>query len=58
MPVYAYKGLRVDGAGATGIVDADSLRGARQKLRQGGIYPTDVSEQQQSQEADFSLLRG
>lgn len=58
MPVYQYKGLRVDGAGATGIVDADSLRGARQKLRQGGIYPTDVSEQQQSQEADFSLLRG
>ncbi|MEP6600557.1 MAG: type II secretion system inner membrane protein GspF [Nitrospirota bacterium] len=58
MPVYAYKGLRVDGAGATGIVDADSLRGARQKLRQGGIYPTDISEQQQSGETVLSLLRG
>ncbi|MBA3754091.1 MAG: type II secretion system inner membrane protein GspF [Nitrospira sp.] len=58
MPVYQYKGLRVDGAGATGIVDADSLRGARQKLRQGGIYPTDISEQQQSGVTVLSLLRG
>ncbi|MDQ6732992.1 MAG: type II secretion system F family protein, partial [Nitrospirota bacterium] len=57
MPVYAYKGLRVDGAGAAGIIDADSLRGARQKLRQGGIYPTDVSEQQQSGDVGLGLLR-
>lgn len=45
MPVYHYKGLRPNGLKAVGIVDADSVRTARQKLRQGGIYPTAVVEQ-------------
>ncbi|MBA3753353.1 MAG: type II secretion system protein GspF, partial [Nitrospira sp.] len=49
MPVYQYKGLRVDGQGTTGIIDADSLKGARQKLRTGGIYPIDVVEEQQGE---------
>ncbi|HJU06681.1 MAG TPA: type II secretion system inner membrane protein GspF [Nitrospiraceae bacterium] len=50
MPVYQYKGLRGDGQGAVGIIDADSLKGARQKLRQGGIYPIDVNEQRDAGE--------
>ena len=57
MPVYQYKGLRVDGQGTTGVIDAESLRGARHKLRQGGVYPTDVSEQRQSDEANRGLTR-
>ena len=48
MPVYQYKGLRSDGQGTAGVIDAESLRGARHKLRQGGVYPTAVSEQRQS----------
>ena len=44
MPVYVYKGLRADGGAATGILDAESLRGARLKLRQGGVYPTELRE--------------
>ena len=48
MPVYQYKGLRSDGQGTAGVIDAESLKGARHKLRQGGVYPTDVSEQRQS----------
>jgi general secretion pathway protein F len=55
MPVYQYKGLRVDGHGITGIIDAESLRGARHKLRQGGVYPTEVNEQRQSNEAAHGL---
>lgn len=44
MPVYHYKGLRSNGAGATGIVDAENLRSARLKLRQGGVFPTELRE--------------
>jgi general secretion pathway protein F len=45
MPVYQYKGLRSDGGAASGIVDAESLRIARLKLRKTGVYPTDLVEQ-------------
>ena len=44
MPVYEYKGLTTEGRDVAGIVDADSARSARIKLRQSGIYPTDVVE--------------
>ncbi|MEW6248592.1 MAG: type II secretion system inner membrane protein GspF [Nitrospirota bacterium] len=47
MPVYQYKGVRADGATASGIIDAESPKVARLKLRKGGIYPTDVIEQGQ-----------
>ena len=42
MAVYEYKGL--DGAGriTKGIIDADSPRLARAKLRRSGIFPTDI----------------
>lgn len=46
MPVYQYKGVRNDGLAATGIVDAESPKVARQKLRKGGVYPTHLIEQQ------------
>ncbi|HVN87841.1 MAG TPA: type II secretion system inner membrane protein GspF [Candidatus Binatia bacterium] len=44
MPVYAYKGLTGDGKAATGVIDADSPKGARVKLRRSGIFPTEVAE--------------
>jgi len=44
MPVYEYKGLTAEGRDASGIIDADSPKTARVKLRQSGIYPTDVVE--------------
>lgn len=46
MPVYAYKGLSQDGRAVSGIIDADTPKGARQKLRSGGIFPTDLTEEQ------------
>src|SRR5581483_5965886 len=48
MPVYQYKGLRGDGKTATGIIDADSPRGARLKLRKGGVFPTELVEKGQA----------
>ncbi len=51
MPVYQYKGIRADGAAATGLIDAESPKIARLKLRKGGVYPTDLIEQRQPQDA-------
>jgi general secretion pathway protein F len=45
MPVYNYKGYRNDGGAATGIIDAESPKVARVKLRKVGVFPTDMVEQ-------------
>jgi general secretion pathway protein F len=45
MPVYHYKGYRNDGGAATGIIDAESPKVARVKLRRVGVFPTDMVEQ-------------
>ena len=42
MPVYEYKALDGRGKGVSGIVDADSLVSARQKLRADGLFPTNL----------------
>lgn len=44
MPVYAYRGVGPTGRWTRGVVDAESPRAARAKLRQDRIFPTDVSE--------------
>lgn len=51
MPVYAYKGLNTKGRNVGGIIDADSPKGARQKLRRTGVYPIDLTEQRSEQGA-------
>jgi len=45
MPVYEYKGLDAKGKETSGIIDADSARTARAKLRKTGTFPTEVTEQ-------------
>jgi type II secretion system protein F len=44
MPVYSYAGLNPDGKNVAGIIDAESARAARLKLRRSGVFPTLVSE--------------
>src|SRR6185369_17481205 len=44
MPVYAYKGLSAEGRAVAGVVDAESPRSARLKLRRTGVFPTDLAE--------------
>ncbi|MEE9419428.1 MAG: type II secretion system inner membrane protein GspF [Desulfatiglandaceae bacterium] len=44
MPVYEYTALNKSGKSMNGIIDADSLVAARQKLRGSGIFPVDVKE--------------
>lgn len=55
MSVYAYKGLNAQGRNVSGFVDADNARGARQKLRRTGIFPTDVVEQGEGEVATSRL---
>lgn len=42
MPNFAYKGMNAQGKNATGVIDADSEKAARVKLRKIGIFPTAV----------------
>jgi general secretion pathway protein F len=44
VPVFEYKGLNARGRGVSGLVDADSPRMARQRLKADGIYPTELVE--------------
>jgi general secretion pathway protein F len=44
MGVFEYKGIGTDGKNVAGIIDAESPKTARTKLRQIGIFPTEVSE--------------
>jgi general secretion pathway protein F len=45
MAVFVYKGLDAAGNATGGIVDADSPKLARMKLRRSGIFPTDLEEE-------------
>ncbi|HLW71222.1 MAG TPA: type II secretion system inner membrane protein GspF [Candidatus Binataceae bacterium] len=50
MPVFAYRGLAPSGRNVGGVIDADSARTARGKLRELGIFPTELTA-----EADAAL---
>ena len=54
MPVYAYKGLNTKGRNVGGIIDADSPKTARLKLRKIGIYPTDLNEENDQKASSVS----
>ncbi len=45
MSVFEYAGFDASGKSVKGVVDADSQRLARTRLRKQGVYPTDVNEQ-------------
>lgn len=42
MPTFSYRGLAADGGTRTGVIDADTPRDARQKLRRENIYVLDI----------------
>lgn len=44
MPVYEYSALSAKGKRVKGIIDADSMGAARQKLRETSVYPIDLRE--------------
>ena len=44
MPVYEFTALNAAGKKIKGVLDADSLTAARQKIRNQGHYPVDIKE--------------
>jgi general secretion pathway protein F len=52
MPVYEYRALNGRGKRIKGIIDADSLVAARQKLRESGIFPTGLKESPAGEKED------
>jgi len=66
MPVYSYKALDAKGKEVTGIIDADTVKGAKAKIRRENRFPTSVEEVTEAQrikgkglsmEIDLSNLR-
>ncbi|MBW2309188.1 MAG: type II secretion system inner membrane protein GspF [Deltaproteobacteria bacterium] len=57
MPVYQYKGLDASGKSIRGMIDADSPRSARMKLRGGGIYPSELQEETHSETSRLQAAR-
>lgn len=59
MPVYEYRALNASGRTIKGIVDADSSRAARLKLRRNGIFPIELREEVEarSEKREFDVLR-
>jgi general secretion pathway protein F len=57
MPIFQYKALDSGGSQKSGIVDADTPRAARQKLREDGIHVTEIQSlhEQQKQAAARGL---
>jgi general secretion pathway protein F len=45
MPVFEYKGFDARGGAVAGVIDADSAKVARVRLRKQGLFPTDLKEQ-------------
>jgi len=45
LPVFEYEALNGTGKAIRGIIDAESARGARAKLRNQGVLPTELREE-------------
>ncbi len=55
MAVFEYDALNGAGKSIRGIIDAESARAARVKLRGQGIYPTEIREEGETAAAGISL---
>jgi general secretion pathway protein F len=57
VPVYAYRGLDTSGKAIRGMVDADSPRSARMKLRGSGIYTSELQEETRAETSQVQSTR-
>jgi len=48
LPLYAYKGMTTAGKSTKGTLSAENLAAARARMRQDGIFLTDINETQQA----------
>lgn len=57
MPVYHFTGVAAGNKKIRSTIDAESLRAARQKLKQEGIFPTSIAEGRATHRASALLSR-
>jgi general secretion pathway protein F len=57
LPVFEYQALNGSGKAVRGIVDAESVRTARTKLRSQGVYPTEIREESTASAQRSTALR-
>ena len=50
MPIFEYKGVDAAGKATKGMIDADSAKSARARLKQKGVFPTDMKERSTSKQ--------
>ncbi len=50
MPLFEYKALDVKGKKVNGIIDAESPRVARLKLRHSGVFPIEIEEEEEGRQ--------
>ncbi len=48
MPIFEYKGLTRDGKNTKGIIDAENLRAARQKLKKDGVFVVGIEDKKKT----------
>jgi len=58
MPVYKYKAINESGSSVQGIIDAESVKAASEKLKREGIYLSSISETKKSKGRSFIPFRG
>jgi general secretion pathway protein F len=52
MGVFVYKGFSKSSKNVKGFIDADSIKSAKLKLRNAGIFPTEIIEEQEKGESE------
>ena len=43
MPTFRYRAFKAAGSEVTGVIDADTLRDARQRLKNQGLFPKEIT---------------
>lgn len=56
MPVFSYRALDSRGKTISGVIDADSLGAAKEKLKRLGYFPTSVSEETTKQPTKVKIF--
>ena len=55
MPVYNYTAVDDRGRSVKGVVDAESVKAAGEKLRKGGVYLSSIKEEARGRRSRLSL---
>ncbi|MFQ5559105.1 MAG: type II secretion system inner membrane protein GspF [Nitrospinota bacterium] len=60
MAAFGFKGIDSQGKELHGVIDADSIKQAKQKLRSDGVYPTSVKQEKEREKggSGFSSRKG